>query len=116
MVLRVNNIIKRIWKQDELVQIEDLTGMAFRAEEKGHTFQISGKRKGDSVSISGTVSAKFLKADNTTTTISGSASGGVVSLTLADACYTVKGRFQLTIFLTSDSQTAAIYAAIGAVV
>lgn len=111
-----NTIIKRIWNQNELVQIEDLNGMAFRAEEKGHTFQISGESKGNPVSLSGTVSAKFLKADNTTTTISGSASGGIVSLTLSDACYTVKGRFQLTIFLTSNSQKAAIYSAVGAIV
>ena len=111
-----NNIIKRIWNQNEMVQIEDLRGMAFRSEEKGHTFQISGESKGDPVSLSGTVSAKFLKSDNTTTTISGSASDGVVSLTLSNACYTVKGRFQLTIFLTSDSQKAAIYSAVGAIV
>lgn len=111
-----NTIIKRIWNQNELVQIENLQGMAFRTEEKGHTFQISGERKGDPVSLSGTVSAKFLKADNTTETISGSASGGIVSLTLSNACYTVKGRFQLTVFLTSDSQKAAIYSAVGAIV
>lgn len=112
----LNNIIQRIWRQDELVQIEDLRGMAFRTEEKGHTFQISGERKGVPVSLSGTVSAKFLKADNTTASLTGSASGGVVSLELSDACYAVKGRFHLTIFLTSDSQKAAIYSAVGAVV
>lgn len=110
------NIIKRTWNQNRMVQIEDLKGMTFQTESGGHTFQISGvDDAGNTVALSGSVAGVFLRPDNTDVAISGSASGGVVSLTLPANCYDVPGRFALTIFVTENSQKTAIYAAIGTV-
>ena len=112
----MNNIIKRTWNQNRMVNIEDLSGMAFQAESGGHTFEISGVNDaGESVELSGTVSGVFLRPDLADIAIVGSAEDGVVSVTLPADCYAVNGRFGLTIFVTSDDQKVAVYAAVGTV-
>ena len=86
----MNNIIKRVWNQNRMVNIECLSGAAFQAEDGGHTFQISGiDDTGATVSLSGTVAGVFRRPDNADIALTGSASGGVVSVTLTDDCYAV---------------------------
>lgn len=112
----MNNIIKRVWNQNRLVNIEDLTGMVFQAESGGHTFEIRGiDDTGAAVELSGTVSGVFRRPDNADIALTGSASEGVVSVTLSEDCYAVPGRFGLTIFVTSNSQKVAVYACVGTV-
>ena len=112
----MNNIIKRVWNQNRMVQIEDLSGMTFQAESGGHTFEIFGvDDTGATVNLSGTVTGVFRRPDNADIALTGSASGGVASVTLTDDCYAVPGRFGLTIFVTSGGQKTAVYAAIGTV-
>ncbi len=112
----MNNIIKRTWNQNRMVNIEDLSGMAFQAEDGGHTFEISGiNDAGESVPLSGTVAGVFMRPDLADIAIVGSATDGVVSVTLPADCYAVNGRFALTIFVISDSQKVAVYAAVGTV-
>lgn len=112
----MNNIIKRTWNQNRMVNIEDLRGMAFQAESGGHTFEISGiDDQNNAVGLSGTVAGVFMRPDGTDVALTGTASDGVVSVTLSDACYAIPGRFALTIFVTSDGQKTAVYAAIGTV-
>ena len=112
----MNNIIKRVWNQNRLVNIEDLTGAAFQAEADGHTFEISGiDDTGAAVELSGTVAGVFRRPDNADIALTGSASEGVVSVTLSEDCYAVPGRFGLTIFVTSNSQKVAVYACVGTV-
>lgn len=112
----MNNIIKRVWNQNRMVNIEDLSGMAFQAEDGGHTFEISGVNDaGETVELSGTVAGVFMRPDLADIAIVGSATDGVVSVTLPADCYAVNGRFALTIFVTSDEQKVAVYAAVGTV-
>lgn len=111
-----NNIIKRVWNQNRMVNIEDLCGMAFQAEAGGHTFQIFGvDDTGAAVPLSGTVAGVFRRPDNADIALTGSASEGVASVTLTEDCYAVPGRFGLTIYTTADGQKTAIYAAVGTV-
>lgn len=111
-----NNIIRRVWNQNRMVNIEDLYGAAFQAESGGHTFEISGiDDTGAAVELSGTVSGVFRRPDNADIALTGSASDGVVSVTLSEDCYAVPGRFGLTIFVTSNSQKVAVYACVGTV-
>ena len=111
-----NNIIRRVWNQNRMVNIEDLTGAAFQAENGGHTFEISGiDDTGAAVALSGTVAGVFRRPDNADIALTGSASDGVVSVTLSEDCYAVPGRFGLTIFVTSNSQKVAVYACVGTV-
>ena len=112
----MNNIIKRKWNQNSMVIIEDLQGMAFQAESGGHTFQISGiDGEGNTVALSGTPAGVMLRSDGQDVTLTCSVSEGVVSATLPANAYSVPGRFGLTIFMTSDGQKTAIYAAVGTV-
>ena len=112
----MNNIIERKWKQNSMVNIEDLRGMAFQAEENAHTFRIRGvDASGAEMALSGSVGAVFLRADNTDVAITGTVEDGVAVITLPEECYDMPGRFGLTVYLTSDGQTVAIYAAIGSV-
>ena len=111
-----NNIIKRVWNQNRMVNIEDLSGMAFQAEDGGHTFVIRGiDDTGADVALSGTVAGVFRRPDNADIALTGSTSDGVASVTLTDDCYAVPGRFGLTIFVTADSQKTAVYACVGTV-
>ena len=110
------NIIKRVWRQNKFVQIDDLKGMLFQAEQAGHTFEISGiDEDGNTIVLTGTPSGVLLRPDNTDVALTCSVSGGVVSATLPAECYDVPGRFGLTIFITNDNSKVAIYAAIGTI-
>lgn len=112
----MNTVIKRVWNQNRMVNIEDLRGMAFQAEDGGHTFEISGINDADeAVDLSGTVAGVFMRPDGTDVALTGTASDGVVSVTLSDACYAVAGRFGLYIFVTADSKKTCVYACIGTV-
>lgn len=111
-----NNIIKRVWNQNETVRIEDLRGMVFQYESDGHTFIVSGvNTSGEPFDLTGRVDAVFLRPDFTDVAITGSISGGIISVTLPAECYEVPGRFILTIFLISGEQKTAVYAAVGSV-
>lgn len=107
-----NNIIKRVWNQNKMANIEDLSGFAFQAEDGGHTFEISGiDGDGNTVALSGSVAGVFRRPDNADIALTGAASDGVASVTLTDDCYAVPGRAGLTIFVTSGGQKVAVYAA-----
>ena len=111
-----NNVIKRLWNKNALTTIEDLRGMTFQAEEAGHTFEISGvDGEGNTIALSGTPAGVMLRPDNTDVALDCAVSEGVVTATLPAECYDVPGRFGLTVYLTSDGQKTAIYAAIGSV-
>ena len=111
-----NNIIRRVWNQNRMVNIEDLTGAAFQAEIGGHTFEISGTDDtGAAVALSGTVSGVFRRPDNADIELAGTVSDGVVSVTLTEDCYAVPGRFGLVIFLTSNGKKVCVYACVGTV-
>ena len=113
----MNNIIKRVWNQNRMTNIEDLSGMAFQAESGGHTFEIAGIDDNDNaVALSGTVSGVFIRPDNADVALVGSISDGIASVTLTDACYAVAGRFALTVFVTDgQGRKVGVYACIGTV-
>lgn len=108
------NVISRVWTQGAQVDVENLRGTAFTEEALAHTFRIAGKdAEGTALTLSGTVLAKFLRADNMTIDVSGSITDGVASLTLVGDCYNVPGRFSIVIYLSDGTTTVAIYAAVG---
>ena len=108
----MNNIIKRTWKQNGMVQIEDLRGQTFQNESGGHTFVIRGEDEdGNQIALSGSPAGVFLRPDNTDQALTCSISDGMVYATLPAACYDVPGRAGITIYLTSGGQKTALYAA-----
>ena len=93
----------------KMVQPEALSGVTFTGESGGHEFVISAKDE----ALSGSVTARFLRADGTTRSLVGSTGDGACHLTLTADCYEVPGRFLMTIFYGTGSGTSVIYSAIG---
>lgn len=112
----MNIIIERTIELNAPLLTEPLPGSLFTTESKAHQFLIGCTQSGLPVTLSGTVSAKFIReANNTTILMSGSISGGKASLILPADCYNISGRFDLTIFVTASNVTTCIYSATGSV-
>lgn len=112
----MNIIIERTIELNAPLLTEPLPGSLFTTEAKAHQFLIGCTQSGLPITLSGTVSAKFIReANNTTVLMSGSISGGKASLILPADCYNISGRFDLTIFVTANNVTTCIYSATGSV-
>ena len=109
--------ISRVWTEGATVQVENLRGTAFTEEAGAHRFVISGQNcDGTAVPLSGSILAKFLRADNKTIDVDGEITAdGEASLTLIGDCYNVPGRFSLVIYQSDGTDTCAIYACVGSV-
>lgn len=104
--------INRTVDLSRMVQPEALTGVTFTEESGGHEFVLTAK---DEV-LSGTIKARFMRGDGSTTEFFGNTVDGVAHLTLTADCYEVAGRFLLTVFYDGGDGMAVIYAAVGHVV
>ena len=102
--------LRRPWKAESLLKVDDLTGHTFLGESAAHTFEIYNA---DGGALSGTVSATVLRADGGTVWISdGSIVDGKVHVTLSAQCYAIPGRIVISIYLTSGTVTTCIYCGI----
>lgn len=62
--------IRRPWRVDELLHVDNLTGEIFTTESNAHEFVICGVDKdGEAIPITGTISGAFLRADGATVPI-----------------------------------------------
>lgn len=100
---------------DNPVVAETLPGNLYQGENSAHCFVISAKQDGQMVNLSGTVTGRCLRSDGTTILLSGTVFGGRAMVTLPQDCYNVNGRVQITIFVTGDGATVAVYSANGTV-
>lgn len=106
---------------DAPITVDSLHGVAFTNESGGHKFVISCYRDGAAENLTGTMSAKFLRADNSTIQLlytSGNAVivDGKAEITLHQDCYNVPGRFQMAVFNTVGNVVSCIYACVGTVI
>ena len=111
----ISRVIKKTVDLDAVQKVDQLEGPLYQLEESGHTFELTCLMDGAAASVSGTVSGRFLRADETTVYFTGSLSGNVASITLPQSCYNVNGRFGLVVFISGDDVTTAIYAVAGSV-
>lgn len=108
------NIINGSWKQGVEPKVVNLTGTAFMEEAGAHVFHISAEdASGAAIAFTGTVSALFLRADNTTVAIDGEISEGAAEITLVSDCYHVPGRFSIAVYVSDGTNSACVYAAVG---
>lgn len=116
--------IKRSVSLSDPMAVESMHGTAFMAEHAAHKFIISCYRDGVHEALTGTITAKFLKADGNTIdlpsqdfpNLTGIDENGDAFVILHQLCYQTAGRFQLAIYNvhTTDS-TVCIYACVGSV-
>lgn len=97
--------IKRTLALDGNSISEQLPASFFNGENTAHTFIIAAMRGGESIALSGAVSATFLNANDAVVTITGSIVDGAAVVTLSNNCYALSGRFTLTI----DVNGATVY-------
>lgn len=116
--------IRRTFNRDRGFKlVEALNGYTFTPETNAHTFfiecvdKVNGLETVVPFEAGSTVSARFLKADHVTELVEGSLNtDGAAVVTLPSECYSVPGRFLLTILVTTGSTTICVYAATGTVI
>jgi len=112
-------IIQREVPLDRMMQVEGLNGFAFMSENGGHEFHITCTRGGQKETLTGTLTAKFLRADGQTIALALEyariTEDGIAIVKLHQDCYNVPGRFQMAVMLTVDGETTCIYACVGTV-
>lgn len=111
----MNIVIRRVWRQDKLLNVDRLAGYIFTGESDAHTFEISGLNRRQEVLIEGEIAATFLNAQGVTVPLTGSVTDGIASVTLTENCYAVQGPFTLTIYAEGDEETVVIYCGTGLV-
>ena len=108
--------ISRTVALDAPILTEALHGTLFTTEGGAHEFTINCTQGGAAVTLSGTVTAKFIREETGDTILcAGSLSSGAAKVTLPADCYHRSGRFSLTIFVTSGSVATVIYSCTGTV-
>lgn len=111
----ISRIIKKTVDLSKIQKVDQLEGPLYQLENGGHTFEITCLMDGAAAAISGTVSARFLRADEETVYFTGTLTGNVASITLPQSCYNVNGRFGLVVFVAGNDITSAVYAVAGSV-
>lgn len=109
----ISRIIKKTVDLSKIQKVDQLEGPLYQLESGGHTFEITCLMDGAAASVSGTVSARFLRADEETVYFTGTLTGSVASVTLPQSCYNVNGRFGLVVFIAGNDITSAVYAVAG---
>ena len=111
----ISRVIKKTIDLNRIQKVDQLEGPLYQLEDGGHTFEITCLMDGAAAAVSGTVSARFLRADETTVYFTGTLSGNVASVTLPQSCYNGNGRFGMVVFISGDDITTAVYAVAGSV-
>lgn len=109
-----NNVIEKTNNLDKTIPVEPI-GYLYTNETQAHQFIISCTRKGEKVRLTGSVTARFVTSQNTYFVVHGSIVDGNAVITLHQDCYSIPGRFDLAIFVTSGTETTVVYAAVGTV-
>ena len=71
----ISRIIKKTVDLSKIQKVDQLEGPLYQLENGGHTFEITCLMDGAAASVSGTVSARFLRADEETVYFTGSLTG-----------------------------------------
>lgn len=108
-------LIERIANLNGPIIPDTLNGVLNGSEIDAHKFIITATRDGAQVALTGTVTASFLRADGAEVVLTGEIENGAATVTLAQSCYAVPGRFDLTIFVTADGVKTGVYACTGGV-
>lgn len=99
----------------EALPQKQLTGLAYQGEQLAHVFKISATRKGRPVALSGSVLCLFKRADHVTVAVAGLIQDGVAVVKLSGTCYQAYGRAELTITVTGNGETVAVFSAVTSV-
>ena len=92
------------------VQAERLGRLFAESDQSAHLFEVHVMDGAHAVSLDGAaVTGYFIRPDDATVTIQGSASGNVAYLTLPASCYRYAGHFSLIIKVSANDVSTAIF-------
>ncbi len=93
------------WTDVDLLSLPDVRnlGSVFEQDSSGNKIGARVKRGGIAQRLTGTVSAKVIKPDGTTITVSGSKSGDTAWVILPESAYAIPGRIRITLKLTNST-------------
>lgn len=121
----MTKVIKKVMNLDNPIPEDSLNGYLFSNENKGHKFIISCTKGGELQTLTGSVTVRFMRANNTTILLGqGGSDGrenyaqivdGNAEVTLHPDCYNVPGRFKISIFNISGDTVSCIYVGVGTV-
>ena len=113
----IHSVIALTRDLDTPLTVAPLRHHLVSGDDLGDRFDIAITRGGEAVHLTGaSIVAYFIRsADGYTIPIPGSASGHVATVTLPESCYTVPGRFTLTVKAALDGVNHALWVGEGAV-
>ena len=80
----IPRVISKTTDLSQIQKVDTLEGPLYQLEESGHTFEITCINA--SAALSGTVSARFMRADESTVYFEGTLTDNVASITLPQSC------------------------------
>ena len=95
------------------VKVHKLPGDLFYHDNQANLIGVEVFDNGVPASVSGTVTAKIIRDDNSTITATGSASGNRVSVILPADAYAVPGKVSIVIKLTASGVVTTVASVVG---
>lgn len=98
------------------VRVDDLGGQLFGGEANAHKFvitQYAAQGSSETVAITGEIAATMMVSSGATVPVTGYVQGGKAVIVLTSACYSVPGRFVLSIFANDGNISTCIYCGVG---
>lgn len=108
-----NLTIHRVCDLGKMVTPERLNGNLYTGEGNAHRFEIECREDGLFKALTGSVTGRFLRPNNSTILLSGSVENGIAAVTLQPDCYNYNGPCGIVIYSVDDDVVTVIYAAVG---
>ena len=108
--MAITGLIERTVDIDRGVQLTPMNQLFAASDEGAHTLRVSVLASGQPLALTGAgVFGYFIRADEETVVVRGTAAGHVATLVLPESCYAAPGRFSLIIKATLGDERKAIF-------
>ena len=108
--MAITGLIERTVDLDKGVHLTPMNQLFATADDGAHTVRVSVLASGEPLSLdSAGIFGYFIRADEETVVMRGTAAGNVATLVLPESCYAAPGRFSLIIKATLDGERKAIF-------
>ena len=108
--MAITGLIERTVDLDKGVQLTPLNQLFAASDEGAHTLRVSVLASGQPLALTGAgIFGYFIRADEETVVVRGTAAGNVATLVLPESCYAAPGRFSLIVKATLGDERKAIF-------
>ena len=108
--MAITGLIERTVDIDRGVQLTPMNQLFAASDEGAHTLRVSVLASGQPLALTGAgIFGYFVRADEETVVVRGTAAGHVATLVLPESCYAAPGRFSLIVKATFGGERTAIF-------